>query len=293
MGNQSSAYGMQVLDSARAIKEKIKWVLSDIHGKRIVLVAFVGSNPLAYLPHPKGITLCCWPRVPGTNPKGLHALKNSGVNTYAIERLHMKLYWSSTRGAVIGSANLSANALEPGQNHELAVYVSAGTIDAPCLLQSYAKRKIGSRLMAELEKKFAAYEAWEKEHGRQRKVRHKRTRRRVHYPNTKRQRNYLQKRGVSTDRPGRLTFRGKRFVFTGKCEYGRRTECLAEVRRRGGRGEISDKVTGFTDVVVIGAKKSAQWLWKTHGTKIAQANDLRKQNGIPLIIQEERWVNSL
>jgi hypothetical protein len=148
---------MEILSTNRQIREKIRWVLGDPRDERIVLVAFVGANPLRFLKHPKGIKLYCWLTVPGTNPKGLWALRGEGVELFAVDKLHTKLYWSRKRGAVLGSANLSERALNDGSQFELAVYLPANTIDAKAFAKKFIATSIDKPEIEHLDEEYNLY----------------------------------------------------------------------------------------------------------------------------------------
>lgn len=126
---------MKLLATAKEVRDGIRFVLEDPRDQRVVLVAFVGADASAYLPHPKGIKLYCWPRAGGTNPDAIQDLKKQGVDIRFVHGLHAKLYWSSKRGAVIGSANLTNNALGEGGLYEIAVRVPAGQISLRPILR--------------------------------------------------------------------------------------------------------------------------------------------------------------
>lgn len=88
-----------------------------------------------------------------------------------------------------------------------------------------------------------------------------------------------------------LRFSGLLYVFTGKFAFGTRTACEQAVLVRGGRcaGSVSQK----TNVLVIGALGSADWIHSSHGRKIEQAVHYR-EGGLPLqIVGEEHWVRCL
>jgi len=103
-----------ILYEANAIREKVKSVLSNRNGKRFALVAFVGRDALDFVEQPSGLSVFCWPNVIATNPDGIKALLDGGARVYFVDRLHMKLFWSEKGGAVIGSCNLTSNALGGG-----------------------------------------------------------------------------------------------------------------------------------------------------------------------------------
>ncbi len=148
---------MEILATSQQISDKIRWVLGDTHDERIALVAFVGHDAAKFLDNPKGIQLYCWLKIPGTNPNGLRSLLNKGVDLFAVNNLHMKLYWSWKRGAVLGSANLSENALENGVQLELAVYLPPKTIDVKRLMKQFVAITIDGPMIDGFEKRYNLY----------------------------------------------------------------------------------------------------------------------------------------
>ncbi len=289
MKTHTSHDGVKALATAAAITSKIRWVLGDPKENRLALVAFVGANPLRFIPHPKGLQLYCWPQVPGTNPKGLRDLRRHGVVLHGVERLHMKLYWSPSRGAVVGSANLSAGALSDGQNIELAVYLPAGIIDARALVKNLTARILSAADIRELQARYDDYQGWEKAHVITRKsgtskVSSSAQIRRKEYKERKKA---IADRGIAIDDPTRLVLRHKHVVFTGKCRYGTRVACQLAVRQDGAQAD--SQVTRNTDVLIIGAEGSPHWIWTKYGKKLKKADELRRQYGKPLIVLEERW----
>lgn len=83
-----------------------------------------------------------------------------------------------------------------------------------------------------------------------------------------------------------LTFRGKRYCFTGTFNYGQRKDCEAATVERGADvGGITKK----TDVLVIGAYATDSWKHSSFGNKIMQAVEWR-DGGLPIsIVAEEHW----
>jgi hypothetical protein len=151
---------MEILTTNQQIRDKVRWVLGDAHDERIALVAFVGNNADKFLANPKGIQLYCWLKVPGTNPNGLRSLLCKRVTLFSVDNLHIKLYWSRRRGAVLGSANLSENALENGVQFELAVYLPPKTINVESLIAQFDLESIKSIDDPEIdrfEKKYNLY----------------------------------------------------------------------------------------------------------------------------------------
>lgn len=150
---------MQILTKAHEIKQKLQWIFDDDSCERIVIVAFVGENAVEYLSNPEGIKLYCWPIIPGTNPSGLRKLKNQKVDLKGVKKLHSKIYWSKNRGCIIGSANLSSNALEDNKNIETCVYLPAGEVDINNILSNITLKSdpITNSDISKLERQFNAY----------------------------------------------------------------------------------------------------------------------------------------
>src|SRR5664279_4777421 len=127
---------MEILTEPEQIRFAIRKLLSDTKDERILAVAFVGADALSLLPAHKGITVYCWPQPGGTNPAGIDALVAAGAQVHFVERLHSKIYWSQAHGALIGSANLTANALGEGGLREAVVRLPAGLFDIRPFIQS-------------------------------------------------------------------------------------------------------------------------------------------------------------
>ena len=150
---------MQILTHPQTIKQKIQWLIEDNQCERVVIVAFVGENAIAYLPNPEGLKLYCWPIIPGTNPNGLRKLQNANVDLKGVKHLHSKIYWSKNRGCIIGSANLSANALENNKNIETCVYLQQGEVDIKKILSplTLKSEQITDSDILKLEREFNTY----------------------------------------------------------------------------------------------------------------------------------------
>src|SRR5687768_14234143 len=109
----------EVLYTSESIRRAIRHIFGQGSGRRVAVVAFVGNRAEAYLPYPKGLELYCWPAVPGTNPDAIRKLANKlEVDVRFADKVHMKLYWSANRGAIIASSNLSSNAYGHGDLKE-------------------------------------------------------------------------------------------------------------------------------------------------------------------------------
>jgi hypothetical protein len=82
-----------------------------------------------------------------------------------------------------------------------------------------------------------------------------------------------------------LTFKDRRYCFTGAFNLGGRKDCEPAVTWRGGE---CGSLTRSTDVLVIGLYATESWKHSSFGTKIMKAVDLR-ENGVPLAIVSEKW----
>jgi hypothetical protein len=141
----------EVLYTSEAVRQAIREVLGAKTGRRVAVAAFVGRGAEAYIPAAKGVELYCWPAVPGTNPDALaHLQGRLGVEVYLVERLHMKVYWSASRGAVITSANLSSNALGHGDLREAGIRLPRGAVDIARLLKPLKKMRLTAQKLTQL-----------------------------------------------------------------------------------------------------------------------------------------------
>ena len=120
--------------------------------ERIVLCAFIGKGATAYIPKPEGVTIVCWPKAGGTNPRAVRELMEQRAKVFFADRLHMKIFWARGRGAVIGSANLTTNALGSGNLKELAVAVPASSVPIHALLKSVGARKVTDKKLKLLDR---------------------------------------------------------------------------------------------------------------------------------------------
>lgn len=98
--------------SEQSLKEILKQVYKGSK-ENYAVVAFVGGNVKDYLDVKiKNLKVVCNGESLGTNPEGLQYLSNKlKSNLKSNKSLHSKIYLSE-KGALVGSANLSANALE-------------------------------------------------------------------------------------------------------------------------------------------------------------------------------------
>jgi hypothetical protein len=139
------------LSSGLHLRREIRRIFDTEPGRRVAIVAFVGSHDDAYLPKPNGLELVCWPKAPGTNPKALRTLIKKGVSVRFADRLHMKVYWSEAQGAVVASANLSTNAYGAGNLKEAGVALPSSAINIDKLLQSLGSKVVAQEDLLRLE----------------------------------------------------------------------------------------------------------------------------------------------
>lgn len=133
----------KVLYTSAVIRNKIIEIMEDDSCKRTVVVAFVGNSAEHYLSNPNGMKLICWPKPGSTNPYELNRLKNKGVELLFCDNLHMKIYHSEKHGTVLGSANLSTNAIGNGRLMllEAGVYLKPAEFDLKKVLNQLNLRK--------------------------------------------------------------------------------------------------------------------------------------------------------
>ncbi|MHB1798951.1 MAG: phospholipase D-like domain-containing protein [Vulcanimicrobiaceae bacterium] len=135
-----------ILTRTADIGDKIRAVLKRGNGRRIAIVAFVGRDACKFIGDPKGLEVYCWPNGAATNPDGIRDLQDAGAKVYFVDRLHMKLFWSERGGYVIGSPNLSNNALDDTVATNLlesASYGSdSGIVPLDAILQQLKRRGI-------------------------------------------------------------------------------------------------------------------------------------------------------
>jgi hypothetical protein len=98
----------------------------------------------------------------------------------------------------------------------------------------------------------------------------------------------LLKEGSPFDDPlPEISIVGKCFCFTGRFEFGSRSQCQHAVVSRG--GSFTDGVTSKTDILVIGSDANPAWAHGSYGNKIEAAMVRRMQRGKPTIIPESIW----
>ena len=90
------------------------------------------------------------------------------------------------------------------------------------------------------------------------------------------------------DRPPRIIFRDRTFLFTGKCRFGERRKCRDAVVERGGRWEQSMTrsvdylvVAGTGDCIIEFSGKARRWI------------ELHRKGWPCLLVSEQQWVTAL
>ena len=127
---------MEILYTSADVHTAIKFVLGapQPNERRVALVAYIGSKAEAFLPNPDTLEIVCCLEPLATSAIALNRLRTRGAKIYKADRLHMKVYWSSIKGCVICSANVSINALGKGGLKEAGVLLPPGTVDVEKLL---------------------------------------------------------------------------------------------------------------------------------------------------------------
>jgi hypothetical protein len=153
----------RVLYTSPDVRQAINKVFQNAKKRRVAIVAFVGEGAEAYLPHPKGLQLYCWPKAGGTDPHTLRKLIKRGVKAFFVDRLHMKVYWGEDSGAVITSANLSTNALGSGNLKETGVFLSPEEVDIDRLIKSLKYRPASGKELRQLDRLHKRYKVQNRE----------------------------------------------------------------------------------------------------------------------------------
>jgi hypothetical protein len=120
------------------IRKTIAKLLTESKGRRVVISAFIGSGSEIYLPKPQGLEVICWPKAGSTNPNTIREIMHRGASVSFAPNMHSKLYWTSDKGAVITSANLSTSALGSGGQIELGAFLRPGQISIDKVLSRIA-----------------------------------------------------------------------------------------------------------------------------------------------------------
>lgn len=152
---------MIILRNSSEIAKALQELFSGAKSARVAVVGFVGEGAGTFLPDdPSGIQLICWDKAGSTNPDSLRALRKKNVEIFFSDRLHMKLYWSQGRGAIIGSANLSNNGLSPTGLQELGVFLKTPDDEQlESLINSIKKVPVDHDNLRNLDRRTAIYRA--------------------------------------------------------------------------------------------------------------------------------------
>lgn len=141
---------MNYLRTSSEIRESIADLFAGPELKWAI-VGFVGYGALDQLPADiENLSVICWPKAGATHPDGVRRLIQAGVEVFFCDRLHSKIYWASNRGLIVGSANLSRNALASNQ-HEFAVYIEGGAFDITQVLSRLKYKKVSDASLAALD----------------------------------------------------------------------------------------------------------------------------------------------
>jgi hypothetical protein len=148
---------MQILYTSSDVRAAIVDIFSAARGRRVAVSAFVGNGAESFLPFPPGVELVCWPHPTGTNPMTLRKLAKKGVDVSFSDGVHMKVYWSETKGAVITSANLSTNAMGKGGLKEFGIRLPAASLDIDKVLALLKRRPMSKAELTRLDEKHDAF----------------------------------------------------------------------------------------------------------------------------------------
>lgn len=155
-----------VLESSSKILAEVKRLFSKGRRRRVVLVGYVGQGAETLLPRIRGTEIYCWDQPGGTNPTAIRALIRAGARVHFAPRLHMKVYWAEGVGALVGSANLSANGLQAGGLHEVAVLLPPDAIQIDSLIRTVRARAVTPKMLAALEQRTIEYRSRNPAEGR-------------------------------------------------------------------------------------------------------------------------------
>jgi DNA ligase (NAD+) len=90
-----------------------------------------------------------------------------------------------------------------------------------------------------------------------------------------------------------VTFKGRRFLFTGEFDFGSRSQCSKAVISLGGSVANQKLASRSIDYLVVGNTGNESWSSKTYGNKIESAVLCRKEHGKPAIVSEDHWLKAL
>jgi len=139
------------LYNSREISQQLTQLFTG-DGEKWAIVGFVGYDAVDLLPEGvNNLSVVCWPKAGGTNPDGVRRLIQNGITVYFCNRLHQKIYWCEGNGLIVGSANLSQNALGEGGLHEFGVYCADENFDIQQVLNALDYREVTAAELARLD----------------------------------------------------------------------------------------------------------------------------------------------
>jgi hypothetical protein len=144
----------EILYSTKSVRDRIMYVLQEpgLSDRRVVLVAFLGADALSYLPHPGNLLVVCSPTPGATSPAAIRELLIRKAQVKFSHGLHMKVYWSSSRGCVVTSANASTSAFGARGLKEAGVFLGPGVVEINRLIEEASPQPITEAAMATLER---------------------------------------------------------------------------------------------------------------------------------------------
>ena len=147
---------MKYLTNSSAIKSELENLFSH-SGRKWAVVAYVGYGALDQIPAgTRDLKVVCCPKPGATNPDGVRRLLNHGIEVYFCENLHTKLYWTENVGVIVGSANLSSNALSESGQHEFAVFNADPNFDIEGVLSKLSYAPVTEESLASLDTEHTA-----------------------------------------------------------------------------------------------------------------------------------------
>lgn len=116
---------MEILLGSEKILNKLQVLFRERKElvRRVACVAYIGKDVLDFIPDPKGVEIYCWPQPGATSAQGVMNLIKAGAIVKFVDKLHSKIFWTEDSGGIIGSANLSSNALGEGNLIEAGVFL--------------------------------------------------------------------------------------------------------------------------------------------------------------------------
>jgi NAD-dependent DNA ligase len=97
--------------------------------------------------------------------------------------------------------------------------------------------------------------------------------------------------GLPIDDIGSMKIKGNIFCFTGNFLYGKRSACELAITERG--GTAIPGIRKDLNYLVLGTMASRDWAHTSHGRKIEEAIEFKKDNCPVFIISEKQWVKYL